>query len=50
MQRVLVKQTIKSFDDTCDICDPQYCLPDAYNYCNPDENEDGGCDPSEDDE
>lgn len=26
-------------------CDPDYCLPDAYNVCNPECDGDGGCDP-----
>ena len=26
-------------------CNPVYCLPDAYGVCNPDMDEDGGCDP-----
>ena len=27
------------------ICDPVYCLPDAYNVCDPEMDSDGGCDP-----
>lgn len=26
-------------------CAPDYCIPDAYGLCNPDMDEDGGCDP-----
>ena len=30
-------------------CDPDYCIPDAYDVCNPECYEDGACDPSLDD-
>lgn len=36
------------FDDMP--CDPDYCIPDAYNQCNPDMDEAGGCDPYYDDD
>lgn len=45
----IVTGTTDWFPDICDVCDPEYCLPDAYNVCNPEMNEDGSCDPSEDD-
>ena len=32
-------------NDEDDFCNPVYCLPDAYDLCNPDMDEDGGCDP-----
>ncbi len=28
-----------------EICNPIYCLPDAYNVCDPECDEEGGCDP-----
>lgn len=30
------------------VCSPIYCIPDAYNICDPETNENGGCDPHDD--
>lgn len=32
-------------DDDDEVCNPVYCLPDHYGLCDPDMDEDGGCDP-----
>lgn len=43
---VLTKGLVKMMcDPDDDWCNPVYCLPDAYNLCNPDMDSDGGCDP-----
>lgn len=43
-------RTNASFESSGSLpCNPEYCLPDAYNTCNPEMDEDGGCDPHYDD-
>lgn len=36
------------YDEDGHVCNPVYCLPEAYDICNPEMNDDGGCDPHED--
>lgn len=40
---VLDNSIIMNYDDLP--CNPVYCLPDAYGLCDPDMDENGGCDP-----
>lgn len=51
MLLVELKQDLKKYSLNgkciidCEECAPDYCIPDAYNLCNPDMDSDGGCDP-----
>lgn len=44
---MLIKELVLENDFVMgeDVCDPVYCLPDAYGLCAPDMDSDGGCDP-----